>query len=209
MRHPRGGSGAGPDRWPCCSRSRPDRFPRAPTFPSASGLNSGLRRSIPGPEWPLRLCLVLKDPRYRDVFGTLGEDVAGVVAGAATGGAGHEAAARTPPYLGALHQQVRARSVCRTSSRSAFSPNSISCGTRSFSCHAAPAAVRCLARSLSWRRKTSGSGRSRSRSRPGVSEPRTPFRSSNLDQLDRGAALDALILYHVTIESMRRPATPS
>ena len=53
-------------------------------FPDCLGFELKLETVEPGPNGRVRLCLVLKDQRFHDVFGILGDDVATVVAGAAS-----------------------------------------------------------------------------------------------------------------------------
>lgn len=57
-------------------------LPAGAELPTCVGFDLSLEVIEPGSGGRIRLCLVLRSTRYRDVFATLAEDVAGIVAGA-------------------------------------------------------------------------------------------------------------------------------
>jgi hypothetical protein len=161
------------------------------------GFEVRIETVVPGPGGRVRICLTLRDRRYRDVFATLCEDVVGAVAGA-----------DTEPYalkllFGRLHTWERFISR--------FGPDRLS-DERQIGLFAelrflrdevvpllpAAAAVRC------WRGPYLEPHDFRFRA-AGVEVKGTASRSpasfpvANLDQLDHGT-LEALILVHVRID---------
>jgi hypothetical protein len=173
-------------------------IPPGADLPNCVGFELGPETIEPGPHGRIRLCLVLKDARYRDVFGTLGDDVATVVAGAATEALGVKL------LLGRLHTWERF--VSR------FGPDRLSDEqqvglfaelyflTREIiPVVAATAAVR------AWRGPYMEAQDFRFRAvavevKASTARDPSSFQVSNLDQLDAGT-LDALLVHHVAVEA--------
>lgn len=63
---------------------RAQAIPPGAEYPDCVGFTVEAQPTAPGPAGSVRLSLVLNEPRYRDVFGTLAEDVASVVADASS-----------------------------------------------------------------------------------------------------------------------------
>lgn len=172
-------------------------IPPGADLPNCVGFELGLETIEPGPGGRVRLRLVLKENRYRDVFGTLGDDVATVVAAAPTEPLGIKL------LLGRLHTWERF--VSR------FGPDRLSdeeqvglfaelhfLVSEVIPVVAAAAAVR------AWRGPYREAHDFRFRAAAvevkatSVRAPKS-FPVSNLDQLDTGT-LEALLVHHLTIE---------
>ncbi len=172
-------------------------IPPGADFSNCIGFELSPETIEPSPSGRIRLCLVLKDKRYRDLFGALADDVAGAVASAATESIG------VKQLLGRLHTWERF--VSR------FGPGWLSneqqvglfaelvfLTTEVIPALAAASAVR------AWRGPYREAHDYHFRAAAvevkatTVRNP-TSFQVSNLDQLDP-ATLETLLIYHVTIE---------
>ncbi|WP_262299013.1 PD-(D/E)XK motif protein [Microvirga sesbaniae] len=172
-------------------------IPHGAEYPDCVGFTVEAQPIVPGPTGSVRLCLVLNEPRYRDVFGTLAEDVASVVANAS----GDSHAVRL--LLGRLHTWQRFVTEYGTGSLSEEAQTGLVAElmfleTRMLPVVPADVAVR------SWRGPY---GDPHDMELPGHSfeikastgrDPAT-FRVSNLDQLEPGANRP-LTLVHVLLD---------
>jgi hypothetical protein len=173
-------------------------IPPGVDLPNCLGFELGLETITPGPHGRLRMCLVLKDGRYRDVFATLSEDVVSAVAAAESEAQGVKL------LLGRLHTWERF--VSR------FGPDRLS-DERQLGLFAElvflndeiiPAASAASA-VMAWRGPYMEAQDFRFGA-VGVEVKATAAKSpvafpvSNLDQLDAGV-LDALLVFHASVET--------
>ncbi len=168
-------------------------------FPDCVGFELKLETIEPGPNGRVRLCLVLKDARYRDVFGTLGDDVASVVAGAPTEAQGVKL------LLGRLHTWERFVSRFGPDRLSDEQQIGLFAELQFLIAEVIPVVPAASAAVVAWRGPYMEAQDYRFRAvavEVKASSAKSPnsFQVSNLDQLDVGTA-DALLLYHVTIET--------
>jgi len=173
-------------------------IPPGADLPNCVGFQLVPETIEPGPNGRIRLCLVIKDARYRDVFGTLGDDVATVVAGAATEAFGVKL------LLGRLH--TWGRFVSR------FGPDRLSeeqqvglFAELHFLVSEVVPVVTAAAAVRAWRGPFMEAHDFRFRAvaievKASSFKDAKTFQVSNLDQLDAGT-LDALLVHHVTVDA--------
>jgi hypothetical protein len=168
-------------------------------FPECVGFELCLETIEPGPSGRIRLCLILKDGRYRGVFGTLSDDVATVVAGAATEALGVKL------LLGRLHTWERFVSRFGPDRLSDEQQIGLFAELHFLISEVIPVVPSALAAVRAWRGPFMEAQDYRFRAvavevKASSAKAPSSFQVSNLDQLD-GGAVDALLVYHATIEA--------
>ena len=172
--------------------------PPASELPNCVGFNLAIETMHPGPNGSVRLCLLLKDRRFKDIFTTLAEDVIGPVAGAPTEATGVRS------LLGRLHTWQRFVSRFGVERLSDEELVGLFAELHFMSSEVVPF-VDCASAVGAWRGPYGEPQDFRFRSvavEVKASSARAPavFRIANLDQMDPGSR-EILLVYHVVLDA--------